>query len=273
MCKPKMRHVYLSPHLDDAALSCGGLIHQQAQRGERPLVITCFAGVPDYHALSPFAAEQHRRWGQPVDPVEKRRCEDAAALSYLGAQYQHCDYLDCIYRSNPDSAEPLYASEEALFGPLCPEERGRIAELTTRLATCLVKKATQIYAPLAVGHHVDHRFVLQAAAQLREQGFQVQFYEDYPYAEDAQKLAGALSAWALSPTPQLVTLGEQDVQARIRAIRLYRSQLETLFASESAVAERVLAFARALGDGHCAAERYWQGGTLSFGAGVLRGSV
>lgn len=268
-----MRPIYLSPHLDDAALSCGGLIHQQAQRGERPLVITCFAGVPDYRALSPFATELHRRWGQPVDAVERRRCEDAAALSYLGAEYQHWDYTDCIYRSDRASLEPLYASEEALFGPLRPEERGRIAELTTHLARCLVKKATQIYAPLAVGHHVDHQFVLQAAAQLREQGFPVQFYEDYPYAEDPQKLTAALSAWALSPTPQAVMLNEQDVQARISAIRLYRSQLETLFGSELAVAERVLAYARALGDGCGAAERYWQGGTLSPGAGVLRGSV
>ena len=268
-----MRPIYLSPHLDDAALSCGGLIHQQAQRGERPLVITCFAGVPDYDRLSPFAAEQHRRWGQPIDPVERRRCEDAAALSYLGAEYQHWDYTDCIYRSSPGSSAPLYASEEALFGPLRPEEQAQIAELTTRLATCLVKKATQIYAPLAVGHHVDHQFVLQAAAQLREQGFQVQLYEDYPYVEDPQKLAAALKAWALSPTPQSVMLSEQDVQARISAIRLYRSQLETLFGSESAVAERVLAYTRALGDGHGAAERYWQGGTLSPGTGVLRGSV
>ncbi len=38
------RLIFLSPHPDDAVLSCGGWIYQLAQDGERPIVITLFGG-------------------------------------------------------------------------------------------------------------------------------------------------------------------------------------------------------------------------------------
>ncbi len=41
----KYKHIYLSPHYDDAALSCGGSIHKQATQQEPVAVITVFAGA------------------------------------------------------------------------------------------------------------------------------------------------------------------------------------------------------------------------------------
>ena len=41
---PANRLIFLSPHPDDAVLSCGGWIYQLAQDGERPIVITIFGG-------------------------------------------------------------------------------------------------------------------------------------------------------------------------------------------------------------------------------------
>jgi len=261
MRKPKTRPVYLSPHLDDVALSCGGLIHQQAWQGLRPLVITCFAGVPDYRRLSPFAAQLHQSWGQLADPVEQRRCEDATAMTYLGAEYQHWDYLDCIYRCHPVSGEFLYPSAPAIFGELGSAEHNLIDELAKRLAASLPVEGTRIYAPLAIGHHVDHRIVSQAALYLRLHGFSVQCYEDYPYAEDNENLAEALQSWASPPLPTVQTLNEEDLEAKITAIRLYRSQLDMLFGGESAMATRVSSYAQAMGAGHGYGERYWEGGT------------
>jgi LmbE family N-acetylglucosaminyl deacetylase len=252
------RSVYLSPHLDDAVLSCGGLIHQQ--RDMRPLVITCFAGVPDYRVLSPFAAEQHQRWGEPADPIGQRRGEDAAALAHLGAAYEHWDYLDCIYRRDPVSGEFLYASEDALWGAVASQEGGLIGELATRLSQALARGGVQLYAPLAVGRHVDHQLVLRVALRLRRRGWPVQFYEDYPYAEDPQKLARARQRWTTPPDATIVWLAEEDLAAKTAAIRCYASQLDVLFGGEPAVAERVRAYALAVGGGQGYAERYWQGG-------------
>jgi len=263
MLKPTVRPVYLSPHLDDAVLSCGGLIHWQAQQGLRPIVITCFAAVPDYGVLSPFALEQHQRWGQLVAPVEQRRCEDDTALTYLGAQYQHWDYLDCIYRRHPDSGEFLYASEEAIFGQIHSAEHKLAERLATEVTQSLAAEAILICAPLAVGPHVDHQVVLQAALRLRQMGFQVQFYEDYPYAGDPAKLDQVLHTWAFPPKAIVQAIPTEDLEAKVTAIALYRSQLGVLFGDETSMAERVRAYARTVSGDEGYAERYWEGGLLS----------
>ena len=50
-----MVRIYLSPHLDDAALSCKGSIKQQTQAGERVEVWTVCAGEPPDGPLSMFS--------------------------------------------------------------------------------------------------------------------------------------------------------------------------------------------------------------------------
>ena len=73
------RHVYLSPHFDDASLSCGGNIHRQEQAGEPVLVVTVCAAPPSANEpLSPFAESQHKNWGNPGDIVAMRQTEDQA---------------------------------------------------------------------------------------------------------------------------------------------------------------------------------------------------
>jgi len=261
MRQDAIRPVYLSPHLDDVALACGGLVHQQAQASLMPLVITCFAGIPDYGALSPFAIEQHRHWGQLEAPVERRRCENSAAMSLLGAEYEHWDELDCIYRRDRDSGEFFYPSEESLFGDIRVEEADLCNRLTTQLSGEFSPDGTLLYAPLSVGHHVDHQITLKAALRLRSTGFTVSFYEDYPYAEDAQSLDQTLQPWVARPVATVRTLDEKDMEAKIAAIRVYRSQLDTLFGGDAAVASRVRSYALAVGSGSAWGERYWQRGT------------
>ena len=254
------RPIYLSPHLDDAVLSCGGLIHEQAQQGLQPLVITAFAGASELRELSPFAEQLHLGWGLSVDTVARRRCEDATALSFIGAEYEHWGYLDCIYRQHPESGEFLYASEAALFGEVNQTEQDLIGELTARLESLLPLKTTLIYAPLAVGRHVDHQLVSRAALCLRRHGFHVRFYEDFPYADDPSSLELALQQWTAQPHALLQPLDASTVDKKISAIGLYRSQLEVLFGGEEAVGKRVRSYLLAVGGGQGCAERYWQRG-------------
>jgi LmbE family N-acetylglucosaminyl deacetylase len=254
------RPVYLSPHLDDAVLSCGGLIHHQAQQGLRPLVITAFAGAPEPRELSPFAEQQHRGWSLPVDAVARRRCEDATALSFLGAEYEHWGYLDCIYRRHPEMGDFLYSHEAALFGEVHRVEQGFGDQLKQRLESMLPLAATVIHAPLAVGHHVDHQLVSRAGLCLRRHGFHVRFYEDFPYADDPSKLALALQQWAAQPRPVLQPLDSATVAKKISAISLYRSQLQGLFGTADAAGERVRSYLQVVGGGQGCAERYWEGG-------------
>jgi LmbE family N-acetylglucosaminyl deacetylase len=243
--------VYLSPHLDDAVLSCGGRIWQQVQAGDRVLVVTVFAGKPSSDVpLSPFAQALHAAWGL-VDATAARREEDAAALALLGAGSVYWPYTDCIYRQMPDGGFP-YASEEALFGEVHPSDDALIAELAGRFRALALEPASAIYAPLAVGRHVDHQIVRRAVTGLEG----VTCYEDYPYAgkPGAVEAALGMARWQ----EEVVPLSSDALEAKIAAIACYSSQFITLgWANAEEMAAAVRAFAEQTGDG-APAERYWR---------------
>ena len=52
----------------------------------------------------------------------------------------------------------------------------------TELAEQLGSDGTVVFAPLAIGRHVDHIITRDAAARLR---FPVVYYSDFPYSESA----------------------------------------------------------------------------------------
>jgi LmbE family N-acetylglucosaminyl deacetylase len=259
-------HVYLSPHLDDAALSCGGLIHQQVMAGQRPLVITLFAGRPPTDVeLSAFAQSQHARWGDPGDIVATRWAEDQAALAALGADYLRLDYPDCIYRGQGHTSEPVpnggprwfYTSEEAIFGRAHPAEEALPAELADTLTEFIPPgDGVTLYAPLTVGNHVDHQLAFAAALFLKAQGWQIRLYEDYPYAETEGAVSEALAAQGVGHWQMMtVPLADDDLTAKVEAIACYASQLDTLFDSPEAMPGRVRSYAARIGG-----ERLWQPG-------------
>jgi len=245
-------HIYLSPHLDDAVLSCGGHIWQQVQAGADVLVVTIFAGADVSGAPhSSFAQQLHARWGHPADAVASRQEEDRAALALLGAEGVHWPYVDCIYRQTADSRF-LYASEEALWGQVHPLEQGLIAELAARLATIPLAPGGTVYAPLEAGHHVDHQIVRRAA---EASGHALTYYEDFPYAQDPQALQAALTE--RHARSALVVLTKEALEAKIAAIACYRSQISTFWADVGTMAIATQTFAERTGDGR-PAERYWK---------------
>jgi LmbE family N-acetylglucosaminyl deacetylase len=244
--------VYLSPHLDDAVLSCGGAIWQQVQVGERVLVVTVFAGSPTPNTLlSPFAQELHARWGRVADAAAMRQEEDLAALVLLGAKAVHWPYTDCIYRQTPAGDFP-YASEEALWGEVDPAEAGLVARLAARLAALPRRQGGIVYGPLGVGNHVDHQIVRQAA---EASGHPLIYYEDFPYAQDQRAVQLALAR--VRAQARLVLLCEEALASKIAAIACYRSQLSTFWPDEAEMAMSVRAFAERTGGG-VPAERYWK---------------
>jgi LmbE family N-acetylglucosaminyl deacetylase len=255
----KYAHVYISPHLDDAVLSCGGRIWQQAQMGEPVLVVTVFAATPASDtSLSPFAQELHTRWGHLADAVARRQDEDLAALALLGAEAAHWSYTDCVYRQAPDGHFP-YASEEALWAEIHPsEKRGLVIELAARLKALPFRqdgddaRAPTVYAPLGVGHHVDHQIV-RCAAEASDR--RLTYYEEYPYAQDLQAVRAALGGrrWQV----RRVSLSAEALRAKIAAIGCYRSQLSTFWASLAEMDAAIRAFAERSSDGE-PTEQYWQ---------------
>lgn len=250
-------HLYLSPHFDDAVLSCGGLIAQQTGQGQRVVVVTLCAGAPPPGPVSAFAEFQHQRWlaeHPGADPVSLRQAEDRAACTILGAEPVYLDDLDCIYRRGSDGAW-LYDSEESLWGPLHPGDD--TTALTAELASLIEGlKPAVIYAPLAAGNHVDHQRARRVAEAWLLDGMPVLFYEDFPYVERGETLWYALNRPAPGPwlrLPQALTAGQAQIKQQAAAC--YASQLDVLFKGQTnARIYAYLAFAGAPG----LAEVLWQ---------------
>jgi len=219
-----MKWIYLSPHLDDVALSCGGLIWDQARRGDSLSVWTICAGDPPPGPLSSFAEELHLRWGTGLEAAQQRRQEDISSCKKMGADYRHFTLPDCIYRFGSDGRH-FYASEQAIFGPIDPNESTLVIQLAHELAGLVdIGDSTRIVCPLSLGGHVDHRLTRAAA----EQAFRrLWYYADYPYvlkeAASLERLGppgGELSLFAIS-------LGGQN--AWKEAVAAHASQISTFW--------------------------------------------
>ena len=228
-----MTWIYLSPHLDDAALSCGGLIWEQTQAGAVSVWTVC-AGDPPPGPLSAFAAALHARWGAGLAAPEARRAEDRASLALLGAAYRHEPLPDCIYRRDPHSGAALYASEAALWDPIAPAEQPMIAALQARLAAQLAQAAApRLVCPLALGRHIDHRLTRQAAEGLTPIRW---YYADYPYVLAAGDELAALrrAGWTTTTfpvSPAGLTAWQDAVAAHTSQISTFWPDLEAMRAA------------------------------------------
>lgn len=168
--------VILSPHLDDAVLSLGGFIAREVAVGRSVEVVSCFTSGPPLDTISP----ERRVFGD----YSMRRAEDERALAVLGAKYRWLDLHERIWREPPlprtRSVFPTYVFRT----PPKMEDFTELKSIRAQIARILDGGASVVYAPLAIGHHVDH--VEVALAALREVlgggAFdRIRFYED-PYA-------------------------------------------------------------------------------------------
>ena len=123
---------------------------------------------------------------------------------------------------------------------------------------------TTLFAPLTVGHHVDHQLAHAAARHLLSLGYKLAFYEDYPYADPvfagryAPTLETTLAGLPPPPLqPQLRLLSEANLTAKIDSIRAYESQMAMLFAGDTEMAELMRNYALHVGQGQLA-ERVWR---------------
>ena len=85
-----MRWIYLSPHLDDIVLSCGGMVWQQVQAGDVVEIWTIFSGDAPPGPLAGFAQELHARWQTGPEASAVRRAERQKKLPNLRQSAEIC---------------------------------------------------------------------------------------------------------------------------------------------------------------------------------------
>jgi LmbE family N-acetylglucosaminyl deacetylase len=235
--------IYLSPHLDDVALSCGGQIYQRTAAGERVLIVSITAGDPPHDAVSSYAQSLHDRWALVSDAVAARRAEDIAACRILGADWLHWDLPDCIYRFHPETGAPFYVSDPDIFGAVHAAEQPIVAQLRDQIAA--LPAHGLLVAPLTIGNHVDHTLTRLAAEATADPT--LWYYEDYPYAQQAEARRRGLPPVEAGWTATTIALSEAALTAKIAAIGAFKSQLSTFFHDDADLARQVRTFTEWVG--------------------------
>lgn len=148
------RLLVISPHLDDAVLSCGTLL--AAQPGA--FVCTVFTAPPEKNMITDW--DRQSGFADAFEAMRARKAEDMRALAILGASAIHLPFCDAQYQS-PPVPEALVAAIEQTFRDVEP---------------------SSVMIPLGL-FHSDHTDVANACLALvhRFEPVRVHAYEDVPY--------------------------------------------------------------------------------------------
>ena len=228
-----MEWAFLSPHFDDAVLSCGGYIYERIQAGDQVEIWTICAGYPPPGPFSPLAEALHLRWETGGDAVAARRQEDRAACRVLGARAHPLDIPDCIYRHDPLTGQPLIKENEDLFQPLLEVEIPLVHQLANLLAAGLTED-TLLVCPLTLGNHIDHHLTRTAAEILSRP---IWYYADYPYLIQGNNDLAAYIQSEWIAVEQLVS--PAGLAAWQAAVAAHSSQISTFWGSLSEMRDAI----------------------------------
>lgn len=214
-----MRWIYLSPHLDDAVLSAGGLIHDQAQAGIPVEIWTFMCGYAPEEAVSPFAELLHYQWGfsSAEETTRLRREEDENAAAVVGARVRHFDFLDCIYRRGANG-QWLYSD---VFTPPHPEDAALPSQIAAAISSHLQPEDVLV-CQLSIGSHVDHVLVRQGAELLERS---LRYDIDVPYIFYKPE---ELSPKSAGMAESIVPITEAGLRSWKEAAVAYKSQIPGL---------------------------------------------
>jgi LmbE family N-acetylglucosaminyl deacetylase len=352
-----MTHVFIAPHPDDVALSCGGLVASLRELGQSVTIVTVYSGGPDSttdpadverealgfgtKALHPgteafnrsnIAAEypvpatvdagapweadpariaatqdrantqarqfwQRAAWTRSAnvtndtyedrplpddvptygtldrfdlaqaDATSKRKAEDERWAYFIEAALVDLDLPDAVHRG--------YEGDEALLGQPFEDDLPPVDLLRREI---LRLEPQQVYFPLGVGGHVDHRLCRDAGLALLSDEEEwvmpspdlapmLSFYEDFPYAWwSGFNGAADLARHQVDPPPGVALEARyadisDQLERKNAGLKLYAGEVQRLFDSEQGMLDAVTGYARRVaqagGVGTGAAERYW----------------
>ena len=228
--------LFLSPHLDDVAFSCGGTLLHLRRAGWAVALCTIFtATVPNPQGFA-LRCQTDKGLAPGVDYMALRRAEDQDFATLMGVK-------DARHWRFPEAPHRGYESAPDLFnGTRTGDDVWRAVAGSLRDLAAEVSPDV-VFAPQGLGGHVDHLQVIQAVLEAGL-GPRTYWYRDTPYvmrdpeAEPSPLLPSGLEARA-------VLLSEDEVDRKIAGALAYASQIGFQFQGPDE-AERKLRWFHAL---------------------------
>jgi LmbE family N-acetylglucosaminyl deacetylase len=225
------RWIFLSPHLDDAVLSCGGMIAEIAKTAHVE-IWTIFTRAPLRGPYSNAAQWLHGISGGKTGSrlAALRRAEDRAACRVVGASAVHLPFVEAVYRRRSDGRF-LYPAP--LQGSIHPSDRALVERIAKELKR-LLRPGDRIVAPLAIAGHADHIVTREAVHAVTDKD--LVYYAEIPYLEARQDKVARLTAsmWRLRFLP-----AAESLERWLSGTRRYKSQLAML-RGESGTIEEII---------------------------------
>lgn len=230
----KLPCFFISPHLDDAALSCGGLITDLASKTDISIVTIFTKAHNGPYTLSAKQALKFSRHTSAELLYEERRNEDLQAFNTLPVTIVHAGETEALYRRKKHNS---YLSQR--LGSFLPEltheyptyrfhisqgymgaSEGALIKRIGNLIASFPAHAV-VFAPLGIGNHSDHRLIHNAVTSVTKPVLWI----DQPYfiREQQQNPNTKL--------PEGFHEYKYEKKAKIDLVKKYKSQISLLFPS------------------------------------------
>lgn len=230
--------MFVSPHFDDAILSCGGLISNSIQRGKSIQICTVFTEIQKENnklsqVIKKYVAEDMGILESNVDIQEcekwitLRRQEDERACKYLGCKKRELKYLDAIFRLERN--QYIYDTEESLFKKAY--ETTLVNELIEQFIV-LCKDFDVCFFPMAIGSHIDHRILHRVGLSIAKRYNYVYYYHEIPYCIGKEMQYSKENQYDIS----------ESMKYKIKAISYYDTQLKGLFGCKEGIGNIIPAY-------------------------------
>ena len=187
--KNKIPCYFLSPHLDDAVLSAGGLI-SSLSGNTSVTVVNIFTTAGEKSTLSAKKSIQKAGFSDPKKYYKERVLEDSLVMKKMQVKVRNLGIAEALWR-NKYSVSTI----SKLLGKFVPEaltiyptyrfhiigenmsshDLKTVSLILKKLS--FIEKDAYVFAPLAVGQHVDHVVAFNVAEHFKN----TIYWSDFPY--------------------------------------------------------------------------------------------
>jgi LmbE family N-acetylglucosaminyl deacetylase len=228
---------FISPHLDDAIFSAGGLIAHLSRHALVEVVTVFTNASPRPYTLSAEAFLKQCKYIDADTLFADRRKEDIHACALAGIMPRHVGHVDALWRkiSSPHLLRRMLSRMLPEFLHVYPTYRLHIirggvsahdASLSHRLGEKLreivgLKKEYVLFCPLALRSHIDHVLVRDVCLANFDT---VIMWRDFPYT-----IRNSIDSSETSVLGDEVFQWDAEKSMKEKMMRSYTSQMLAMF--------------------------------------------
>jgi len=227
--------IFLSPHLDDAIFSAGGLICELVSNKIQVFVFNVFTKSSYPYTLSAKSYLKQCKY-KDADLLYARRVEeDAQVFNKLGIKPKNLNYEDALFRKIPNPCVwrrylckyfpelihvyPVYRLN-IIRGNILKFDRGLEIDLEKNIRKLGLSADDYLFAPMGIGNHKDHLIVNKVARHL-SRNLNVILWADFPYFANRYDKSKFANLYDIENTDNL--------DKKIKLISMYKTQVSAIF--------------------------------------------